>query len=191
MNNLSDTLRLFYALWPDSATADAFAALQPVLGGVPSRHEKLHLTLAFLGLRPASQLPQLAAILQQLPDALTPLVFDRYGYFPKAQLSWAGLQQPSPTLLALQADLLARLELARLAPQREEHGYTPHVTLARKTAPPPGGHFAPIVWRPGAIVLVASEPATGNYQVLARRRLLSTCAAATMPKVAVTTTPEP
>lgn len=191
MHNLSDTPRLFYALWPDAATADAFAALQPAVGGAPSRLEKLHLTLAFLGQRPASQLPQLAAILQQLPDALTPLVFDRYGYFPKVQLSWAGLQQSAPPLLALHADLLQRLAGAGLAPVREQHDYTPHVTLARKTPAPPAGGFAPIVWQPGELVLAESEPASGNYRIVARRKLLSTCAAATMPKVAVTTTPEP
>lgn len=191
MQNLSDMPRLFYALWPDSATADAFAALQPAVGGVPSRHDKLHLTLAFLGRRPASELPQLLAILQQLQGQPMPLVFDRYGYFPKAQLSWAGLQQPSPALLALQAGLLARLADAQLAPASEAHGYTPHVTLARRTAPPPGDHFAPVTWLAGEVALVESDPASGNYRLLATRRLLSTCEAATMPKVAVTTTPEP
>ncbi|WP_193315558.1 RNA 2',3'-cyclic phosphodiesterase [Janthinobacterium aquaticum] len=191
MHNLSDTPRLFYALWPDADTASAFAALQPAIGGTPSRLEKLHLTLAFLGPRPASELPQLIAILQQLPDALAPLVFDRYGYFPKVQLSWAGLPQSSPALLALHADLMARLHAAQLAPAPETHGYTPHVTLARRSPPPPAEHFSPVIWHAGELVLAESDPASGNYRLLARRKLLSTCAAATMPKVAVTTTPEP
>lgn len=191
MHNLSDTPRLFYALWPDAATAGAFAALQPAVGGTPSRHEKLHLTLAFLGRRPASQLPQLMTILQQLPDAAIALVFDRYGYFPKAGSSWAGLQQSSPALLALHADLMQRLATAQLAPAHEEHDYTPHVTLARKTLPPPLTGFAPIAWQAGELVLAESDPASGNYQILAARRLFSTCEAATMPNVAVTTTPEP
>ena len=191
MQNLSATPRLFFALWPDAATAAAFAALQPAVGGTPSPIEKLHLTLAFLGQRPASQLPQLTAILQQLHGAPMPLVFDHYGYFPRVQLSWAALAQPSQALLALHASLMAQLNAAQLAPQPDEHPYTPHVTLARRTPPPPQAPFAPVHWQAGELVLVQSDRASGNYQLLARRRLLSTCEAATMPKVAVTTTPEP
>ena len=43
--------RLFYALWPDAAARAALAAWQASLGGAPTRPDKLHLTLAFLGRR--------------------------------------------------------------------------------------------------------------------------------------------
>ena len=162
MKNLSPQPRLFYGLWPDAATRAAFAALQPAVGGTPSRPDKLHLTMAFLGQRAAHEMPALLAILDEVPASAITLCFDHFSYFPKAELSWA----------ALRAALMQRLAGAGLAPAFEHDRFTPHVTLARKAGPPPAAPFAPLIWQADQLVLVESVKSSGDYHVLASRQLV-------------------
>jgi len=171
MKNLSAQPRLFYGLWPDPATRGALAALQDAVGGTPSRPDKLHLTMAFLGQREAQDLPALITILQTLPAQAMALVFDHYSHFPKAELSWAALRTVPPALLVLRAELMARLAAAGLAPAFEHDRFTPHVTLARKAGPPPAIPFAPVIWRATQLVLVESDKRSGDYHLLASRAL--------------------
>ena len=105
----------------------------------PCAPDKLHLTLAFLGQRPASELPALLDILAQLPARAMPLVFDHASHFPKLALAWAALAQPSPALLDLRAACMHGLAEQGLAPRFEHDRFTPHVTLARQAPPPATG----------------------------------------------------
>ncbi|WP_219115339.1 RNA 2',3'-cyclic phosphodiesterase [Janthinobacterium sp. UMAB-56] len=162
--------RLFYALWPDAATRAALAAWQARLQGKPVRADKLHLTLAFLGQRPASELPALLDILAQLPARAMPLVFDHASHFPKLALAWAALAQPSPALLDLRAACMHGLAQQGLAPRFEHDRFTPHVTLARQ-APPAKQDFAPVAWQADELVLVESIKRSGDYRILASRKL--------------------
>lgn len=63
----NSTVRVFFALWPDSAVREGLAAWQPALkqlcGGREMRPDTLHLTLVFLGDIPCARLEalQLAA----------------------------------------------------------------------------------------------------------------------------------
>ena len=66
-----DSLRLFFALWPDETTQGALYRtgkwMHKHWGGRLMRRDTLHLTLAFLGSMPAEQLdtvipPYLAAV---------------------------------------------------------------------------------------------------------------------------------
>ncbi|OBV40415.1 2'-5' RNA ligase family protein [Janthinobacterium psychrotolerans] len=172
MKNLSPQPRLFYGLWPDAATRAAFAALQPAVGGTPSRPDKLHLTMAFLGQRAAHEMPALLAILDEVPASAITLCFDHFSYFPKAELSWAALRATPPALLALRTQLMRRLACAGLAPAFEHDRFTPHVTLARKAGPPPAAPFAPLIWQADQLVLVESVKSSGDYHVLASRQLV-------------------
>lgn len=163
--------RLFYALWPDAATRTALLAWQARLQGKPVRAEKLHLTLAFLGQRPASELPALLAILEQLPAHPIDLLFDHASHFAQLALAWAALAQPSPALLALRAACMHALAQQGLAPRFEHDRFTPHVTLARQ-APPASQDFAPIAWQADELVLVESLKSSGDYRILASRKLI-------------------
>lgn len=165
--------RLFYALWPDAATRAALAAWQASLGGKPTRPDKLHLTLAFLGQRPASELPALLALLEQLPACAMRLEFDHVSHFPRLAIAWAGLAQPSPALLALRGACMRALAQQGLAPRFEHDRYTPHVTLARQAPPPPAPATArpAIVWQASELVLVESFKSSGDYRIVASRRL--------------------
>ena len=166
--------RLFYALWPDAATRTALLAWQARLQGKPVRAEKLHLTLAFLGQRPASELPALLDLLEQLPARAMPLLFDHAGHFAQQALAWAALAQPSPALLALRAACMQALAQQGLAPRFEHDRFTPHVTLARQAPPPASQDFAPIAWQADELVLVESLKSSGEYRILASRKLIQT-----------------
>ena len=164
--------RLFYALWPDATTRAALAAWQARLPGKPVRADKLHLTLAFLGQRPASDLPALLDILAHLPARAMPLLFDHASLFTKLALAWAALAQPSPALLDLRAACMQRLAEQGLAPRFEHDRFTPHVTLARQAPPPAIDDFAPIAWLADELVLVESLKSSGDYRILASRKLI-------------------
>lgn len=164
--------RLFYALWPDAATRTALAAWQASLGGKPTRADKLHLTLAFLGQRPAGELPALLALLDTLPARAMALEFDHVGHFPRLAIAWAGLRQPSPALLALRTACMGTLAAQSLAPRFEHDRFTPHVTLARQAPPLPQAQaYAPVLWQASELVLVESLKSSGDYRILARRTL--------------------
>src|SRR5438045_2993707 len=92
----SGSLRLFYALWPDETVRDALSALQAPLQGRRTQRANLHLTLAFLGMQPASLLPVLQGILQQLPQADIALTIDHSGHFAQRRIAWAGMWQIPP-----------------------------------------------------------------------------------------------
>lgn len=174
MKNLSHDShdpRLFYALWPDAATRTALAAWQASLGGKPTRADKLHLTLAFLGQRPASALPTLRDILADMPARAMPLAFDHVSHFPRLAIAWAGLAQPSPALLALRGACMQALAEDGLAPRFEHDRFTPHVTLARQAPPPPSERPAPVRWQASELVLVESLKSSGDYRILASRQL--------------------
>src|SRR6476661_5320556 len=102
----SDTVRLFYALWPDDATRTALLHLQTRLQGRKTPYDKLHVTLAFLGSQPVSVLPTLHDILADLPASPLTLTLDRLSYFTKNRIAWAGMHDVPETLLLLQRALV-------------------------------------------------------------------------------------
>src|SRR4029453_7764754 len=62
-----DRLRLFLALQPDSTTLDVLERWppQPIRGGRIAPRDHLHVTLAFLGGRPASELEEIVGALRK------------------------------------------------------------------------------------------------------------------------------
>src|SRR5690606_17510992 len=98
--------RLFYALWPDEATAMRLSSLQAPLGGRRTHASDFHLTLAFLGEQPPEALPALYGVLEDLHIPPLTLALDRYGAFARLQIAWAGMSAPPPELMQLRVDLL-------------------------------------------------------------------------------------
>ena len=64
MEQAAETVRLFFALWPDSAMQAKLAAWakQAAGRGRAMRQENIHLTLAFLGATDVSHVPDLIAL---------------------------------------------------------------------------------------------------------------------------------
>lgn len=150
--------KLFFALWPDADTRFALARLQQGVRGRLIPPEKLHLTMAFLGQQPAEALPVLRGILAETAVPPMTLLVDCYGYFQRPHIAWAGMRAPPPELLAMQADLMTRLEAAGFS--AATHGeFKPHITLAREAKEAPAEFSAaPVLWRVRELALVESRP---------------------------------
>ena len=166
----TQTMRLFYALWPDQATRAALTAWQAQVQGRKTLADNLHITLAFLGQQPIALLPALKAILKQLPPAELTLVLDRIGYFPRHRIVWAGASALPEALLSLQQTLLQALAQHGMA-LTDQPGFQPHVTLARDALRPPEIALQPVIWRVRQMVLVQSstQAQAAFYRVLASR----------------------
>jgi 2'-5' RNA ligase len=169
----SDTLRLFYALWPDDATRTSLMQLQSGVHGRLTPYSNLHITLAFLGQQPVSALPVLKDILSELPASPMMLNLDRVSYFNKNRIAWAGMHDVPEELIKLQRSLVSALEENGIHFDNHSH-FKPHVTLARDAAPPSDMVFEPIQWRAEQVVLVQSVTASEGpaYHVLDSRSLV-------------------
>lgn len=173
---MTDSLRLFFALWPDDATRTALQQVQAPMRGRLIPYSNLHLTLAFLGQQPAAVLPQATDILLHLSAQPIPLLLDRAGYFPRNRIAWIGMHQPPAALLSLQQALAQALQQHGIAFDNKQP-FRPHVTLARDASLPPDLIFDPIAWRASEVALVQSvTKAEGAiYEVIASRALDAPC----------------
>jgi 2'-5' RNA ligase len=165
---MPNSLRLFYALWPDDATRYELMQLQALVTGRKTRLENLHLTLAFLGQQPSEQLPALKNILAALPRTPIPLVLNRVGYFPRNKIAWAGMHEIPIALTELHQSLTNALIQNRIAFDNKST-FKPHITLAREAIQPEELPFTPATWQAGKVVLVESfsENNSSTYRVLA------------------------
>ena len=111
-----------------------FHAIAPQLKWV--RAENLHVTLKFLGETENAKLSALQNVLSTVhSDQPVNLEFRGLGFFPnekRPKVFWAGMGS-SPNLKTLAADIDAATH--RLGFPLEQHLFTPHLTLARFSAP--------------------------------------------------------
>jgi 2'-5' RNA ligase len=173
-----DTLRLFFALWPDDATRDALIGAGKLLhqhwGGRLMRADTLHITLAFLGSTPVDQLDALFACADTVRADAFELILDQVGYWRHNRIGWLGASQMPPQHLELVGALNAALRAAGYSVDARPH--VPHATLLRNTA---GGELPacePVRWPLSDFVLVASRrEADGmHYDVIRRWPLTET-----------------
>jgi 2'-5' RNA ligase len=125
-------LRLFCALRLPSDARQAVADWQNLhLQGVRLvAPGNLHLTLAFLGSRPAAEVPAIAAALVAAAGNAGPIRLQARRYAERSSVSMIVFDDLGEAGAALAADLGARLE--RLGVYRPEHRpWLPHVTVAR------------------------------------------------------------
>jgi 2'-5' RNA ligase len=165
------TVRLFFALWPDSALQGRLAAwAKQVAGrGRAMRRENLHLTLAFLGDTDAALLPEIKLLAAEVRFDPIRLPLDRVGYWKHNRIIWCGACEEPQALTALVADLRARLTAAGV--RYDPKPFVSHVTLVRNAASlPEVPAWIPLVWEARDFALVASTRAEGRvtYAVLQR-----------------------
>jgi len=167
-----DTLRLFFALWPDDATRDALNRtgkwLHQHWGGRRMRADTLHITLAFLGSTPAAQLDALIACADAVQADTFELILDQAGYWRHKRIGWLGASQTPPQHAALVVALNTALRAAGYAVDARPH--VPHVTLLRNSAGGEVPECTPVHWPISDFVLVASrtETAGAHYEVIRR-----------------------
>jgi 2'-5' RNA ligase len=133
------SLRLFIAISLPDALPEAIAeATAPVRAGAPGVRwvaaRSLHLTLVFLGERPANEPERLAAALGPVCASIPAfaLTLGRPGCFPTTQrprVLWLGIAQGAEALTALQRAVSGALLQERLA--QPEDRFSPHLTLGR------------------------------------------------------------
>lgn len=150
-------MRLFFALWPPLAVAEALAAwarrLQRETGGRVVAAKNIHLTLAFLGEVPDERLPAL----RRLPVWGEPhaLPMDEAGYWARNSLLWAGPREKPPELARIAARLHDMLATAGFP--TESRPFAAHVTLIRKARAPAEMPALPALqWPVADCVLVRS-----------------------------------
>jgi RNA 2',3'-cyclic 3'-phosphodiesterase len=93
--------------------------------------ESLHVTLKFIGELPEDEIPRLHDALATIQAKPFSLAFRGYGFFPTARaprVFWLGMTAGGelPTLANRVDTTLSALKIPR-----EEHPFTPHLTLAR------------------------------------------------------------
>ena len=166
------TLRLFFALWPDTATRDALNHagkwLHKHWGGRRMRADTLHITLAFLGSTPAAQLDDLIACAASVQSGAFELVLDQAGYWRHNRIGWLGARQTPPQHVELVTALNGALQTAGFPVDARPH--VPHVTLLRNTVGGEPPVCTPVRWPISEFVLVASrtEADGAHYEVVRR-----------------------
>ncbi len=149
--------RLFFALWPDEATAEAVDRARRrhvTRDGRWVPRSNLHLTVLFLG-----DIRDDLAV-EEWPEALDAssmtLVLDHLGTFRRSGLQWLGASMLPPALSHLVESLRARAA-ARGIPV-ETRPFHAHITLARRVRQPGEGRLeTPIPWRIDRLYLIESR----------------------------------
>ena len=169
-----ERIRLFCALRLPKPTLDGLVAWQrETLGGLPSvrpvPREHLHVTLAFLGHRPAGELEAILGALRGVAArAERPRLAIR-GYRETRSVGMLSCDDEGGRAAALADGLQARL-VALGVYERERRRWLPHVTVVRfrerprlKPAPPA---LEPFVPSDAAAFLSRLRPGGAQYEVL-------------------------
>jgi 2'-5' RNA ligase len=132
-----ERLRLFCALRLPDAVLDVLCewqALELREGRLVPR-SNLHVTLAFLGNRPARELPEIAGALRESAEVAQPIRLLPERYRETRSVGMLVLKDLDGTATALADDLFGRLE-HRGVYKREQRAWLPHVTVLRFRRPP-------------------------------------------------------
>ena len=141
-------MRIFIALDIDNAIRECLQLfMNGVRGFAPDarwvRPESLHVTLKFIGNKSIEEVEEIRQALARIPAGATEISFRGYGFFPTAnapRVFWVGVEA-GPQLAALARSVDEAT--AALGVPKEEHAFSPHLTLARR-----GGSGGPR-WRKG------------------------------------------
>jgi len=142
-------MRVFVALDIDDAIRER---IQRFMEGVRDfapdarwvRPESLHVTLKFIGEKPDAAVEGIKTALNSAAGQSLQLTFRGHGFFPTAKAArvfWVGIESgPELANLANAVDEA----ISRLGIPREDHTFSPHLTLARG-----GGRSGAPGWRKG------------------------------------------
>lgn len=163
--------RIFFALWPDTATRERLASiaarmpLQAPASRVPQYN--LHLTLHFIGNVDARVADDMCRRARIVEAGAFDLEIDRSGHFGGPRVGWLGCDMVPAGLRDLHARLGNALRDCGYTPEARD--YRPHVTVARKVAGAP----APVVfealrWKVDNFVLLESRATARGveYQIV-------------------------
>jgi RNA 2',3'-cyclic 3'-phosphodiesterase len=129
-------MRLFIALDIDDPIRERIARfVEGVRGFAPDARwvqpESLHVTLKFIGEKPESVVEEIKLALRNVKPGAVEIQFRGYGFFPSAKaprVFWVGIEAERQ-LASLAAEVDGKM--AALGMPKEEHAFSPHLTLAR------------------------------------------------------------
>jgi RNA 2',3'-cyclic 3'-phosphodiesterase len=169
-----ERLRLFCALRLPADTVEELSAWQAEAFGAASGvrlvgREQLHVTVAFLGHRPADELDAIAAELHAAALAAEPATLTVTRYRETRSVGMLVCADEGGRATSLAADLHGRLErLGVYEPERRE--WLPHLTVIRfRQRPrlrPALPELGPIVTSEAAVYMSVLRPSGAQYEVL-------------------------
>ena len=170
----SERLRLFVALLlPEQAVASLAAWQAQELAGrsglrvVPETN--LHVTVAFLGNRPAEKVEPIAQVLRESARQPGPVVLEPVRYRETRSVAMIVLSDRDERAKSFAEAVFAGLERLRVF-ERERRDWLPHVTVARfRERPrlaPPVPELGEIVSSEIAIMMSRLRPGGAEYEVL-------------------------
>jgi 2'-5' RNA ligase len=129
-------MRLFVALDIDDDIRVRIARFLEGVGGFApdvrwASPESLHVTLKFIGEQSEDETEGIKRTLDTVSGGVFDLSFRGYGFFPSAKrprVFWIGIEAGTP-LSTLAASVDAKLATVNVP--KDEHAFTPHLTLAR------------------------------------------------------------
>ncbi len=134
---MTDTKRVFFALWPDSRQRDRLrdfiAPAAKLVEGNAVDRRNWHVTLAFIGNFPVHRLPELHEIHDHIGVEPFRLRFDRIEFWARPRIAVLAAPTVPAELQALVDGLNQRLQAAAIP--TEDRTYRPHVTVVRKARP--------------------------------------------------------
>ena len=170
MTITADTVRVFFALWPEHAGRHALACWPSQLPckGREMRAATLHATLVFLGDVAVDRLEALQLAAEEVSARAFELCFDQARYWGHNHIVYAAPGNIPNELSHLVSELEQNLIRHRFAFDSRE--YKPHVTLLRNArwTDEPLPQMKPVCWKVEDFVLLQSGRGEVNYTVLAR-----------------------
>jgi 2'-5' RNA ligase len=166
-----ERLRLFCALRLPDAALDALCDWQAreLRDGRVVPRSNLHVTLAFLGHRPAGELAEIAGALRESAAGAQPVRLLPERYRESRSVGMLVLKDLAGTASALADDLFGRLERLGVY-EREQRAWLPHVTVLRFRQPPrlrpPLPELGEIVLSDAAAYLSRLGPKGAEYFVV-------------------------
>jgi len=169
-----ERLRLFCALRLPDGTVDELSLWQAeafgLLDGVRVLgREQLHVTLAFLGSRPAGELDSIGAELREAARAAEPATLTVKGYRETRSVGMLVLEDEGGRAASLAVDLHERLERLGVY-ERERRAWLPHLTVIRfrgrprlRPSLPDLGSF---MTSDAAVYMSTLRPSGAQYSVL-------------------------
>jgi 2'-5' RNA ligase len=170
-----ERLRLFLAFQlPDDAVAALAEWQGRVLQGRIVPAGNLHVTLAFLGSRPATELPSILAVLERAAGSATQPVFELVRWRETRSAGMLELRDRTGSGTELAGRLHGELEALGVY-RPEARAWLPHVTMLRyRERPrlaPPLPELEPFAPSGAAAFLSRLHPTGARYEVLDQFRL--------------------
>ena len=165
------TKRIFFALWPDDRQRDRLrdhiSPLAKLVEGQAVYRGNWHVTTAFIGSFPETDIPALLARAARIPVEPFRLRFDRVEFWPRPKV--ASLVTPTvPPELQRLVDAQNAL-LTDFGVSVEDRTYRPHITVVRRARPFETQRLAQpavVEWTGFELVESISQPGGVTYRPL-------------------------